>query len=900
MTYQIRTIAFLLFASLSILAQRQGLNMQFLASYEQTVDDFVNYSHNNLAIHGVALHGEWMHLNAQINFEGTGIGNRLIVARMESPWNISYVADRGGEVFDFPGFARRYDNSLYLTSRNIGGMLKYDVSAPSAPVFGSYIWGAGDLSDLVKAGNYLYAVRTQVDFGWPPASMLILRDDPSSLTHVTEVTGIGSLRGIATDGSYLFVSSDSIDVDNSGIRIFDISQTPEAPQEVVTLPTPGVPRYLAYENELLYIASGDSGLVILDVTDRLNPQILSHTTGLGTLNKLEKRGDLIYSLGTSLLQNRISIIDVSDVNQPLEVGYHIVDGTPLDMSAGDSLLAVVHGNTAALYRYVTDEGPILSFSNTPIKQNCLSTANLYQNDAFTLHNTGNADLVVSNVLSSDSSITVDATSFTIAPGAERSLTVNFHFLGSTAAPDYLVFEHNGVGSPDTVRLHGCDYPPSFGLWSSLQNPYSGHDFGSVTIGDVIDLDETPYLSNYTDYYLANTLDPHTIGTVVSEHPDLSISPQSYRLPKLATVNFNTIFTPSEPGDYSMTLRFDHNTSHEPRYVTYTATVVGAPPAIAVIPTSIFASVAPEQTTADTLTIHNQATNQLSLSYTIASTVDWLSVSPDSGVLDSSGSQDIVLSFDAAGLPADLYTTDLIVASNDPDNPEIAVPVEFDVVDDPVIEFSADTLTAILEEADSMDIKLQISNIALNQDLVWSASAFDYPYNNNSGIAAPGWVALIGDTSGVILPGDSATLTLRIHKLLADAELEGYLKVSSNSVTNPFDIIPIFLTTIGSPTAIKIDDRAPDAFSLGNNYPNPFNPHTTIEYQVASIATVNLAIYNNLGQLVRVLVKEPATPGTYQIQWDGRDSYGREVSSGIYFYQLQADGFRAVKKMMLMR
>ncbi len=572
MPFLARTIILLLFISLHLPAQRQGQNMQLVAKFQQTVADFEDYSHSNLALHGVALDGEWMYLNAQITFEGTGLGTRLVVAKMESPWNIAYVADGGGEVFDFPGFARHYGNSVYLTSRNIGGMIKYDVSTPSAPVSDGYIWGPGDLADLVKAGSYLYAVREQVEFGWPPASMLILRDDPSSLTSVAEVAGIGSLRGIATDGSYLFVSSDSIGVDSSGIRILDISQNPEAPDELAILPTAGIPEQLAYDNDNLYIATGDSGLVIVDVTDRDQPQIVSQANYLGALNKMEKRGDLIYSLGTetedSTSQHYIRVIDVSDVNLPVEVGYHLLDSRPFDMSVEDSLIAVVHDNDVSLYRYVPDAEAILSFSNAPIKQSCTQTATLYQSDELLLHNTGSVDLNISDILTSDSSITVDATSFTLAPGAQRSLTVNFHYLRVATAPDYLVFEHNGAGSPDTVRLHGCDYPQTLYVESDLPNPYSGTDFGILSVGQSIHTSLHPSGRSVGDDYAPDWL----VGTVTSEHSDLSITPLEYRIPSDGSMFWDMTFTPSLPGDYSMRLRFDHSGSHRPVYVTYTATV----------------------------------------------------------------------------------------------------------------------------------------------------------------------------------------------------------------------------------------------------------------------------------------------------------------------------------------
>jgi flagellar hook assembly protein FlgD len=93
---------------------------------------------------------------------------------------------------------------------------------------------------------------------------------------------------------------------------------------------------------------------------------------------------------------------------------------------------------------------------------------------------------------------------------------------------------------------------------------------------------------------------------------------------------------------------------------------------------------------------------------------------------------------------------------------------------------------------------------------------------------------------------------------------------------------------------------PSASYLRQNFPNPFNPATKIEYQVQRAGHVKLAIYNSLGQLVTVLVDNYHKSGDYSIQWNGTTSSGAEAASGIYFYQLQVDDFVAGKKMMLIK
>jgi hypothetical protein len=91
---------------------------------------------------------------------------------------------------------------------------------------------------------------------------------------------------------------------------------------------------------------------------------------------------------------------------------------------------------------------------------------------------------------------------------------------------------------------------------------------------------------------------------------------------------------------------------------------------------------------------------------------------------------------------------------------------------------------------------------------------------------------------------------------------------------------------------------PTQFALVGNYPNPFNPSTTIQYNVGNTANVSLAIYDVLGQRVRTLVSGLQSAGAYDVVWDGRSDMGYQVANGLYFYELKAGDFRSMRKMML--
>jgi hypothetical protein len=85
-----------------------------------------------------------------------------------------------------------------------------------------------------------------------------------------------------------------------------------------------------------------------------------------------------------------------------------------------------------------------------------------------------------------------------------------------------------------------------------------------------------------------------------------------------------------------------------------------------------------------------------------------------------------------------------------------------------------------------------------------------------------------------------------------------------------------------------------------NYPNPFNPHTTISYSISRNSYTTLKVYDVTGGLVRILVDGMREAGAHREIWDGRDDNGREVSSGVYFYQLRVGSFTDTKKLVLVR
>jgi len=101
-------------------------------------------------------------------------------------------------------------------------------------------------------------------------------------------------------------------------------------------------------------------------------------------------------------------------------------------------------------------------------------------------------------------------------------------------------------------------------------------------------------------------------------------------------------------------------------------------------------------------------------------------------------------------------------------------------------------------------------------------------------------------------------------------------------------------------AISVTTPVPKKCELFPNYPNPFNVSTSFKYQITARTHVVIEIFNVLGRKIRVLVNEIKEPGFYSVGWDGHDNQDAAVVSGIYFYHMSTNSFRATRKMTVVR
>ena len=125
---------------------------------------------------------------------------------------------------------------------------------------------------------------------------------------------------------------------------------------------------------------------------------------------------------------------------------------------------------------------------------------------------------------------------------------------------------------------------------------------------------------------------------------------------------------------------------------------------------------------------------------------------------------------------------------------------------------------------------------------------------------------------------------------------------SNGEIVEFDTSQIEQITFGPDVSVEdmVEFISQIPIKFIKNYPNPFNPKTTISFEIAEKGKTAVEIYNVKGQKVKTLLKENLEVGTHSIVWDGKNDNKQQVASGMYFYKISVNGKQKTNKMLMLK
>ncbi len=292
----------------------------------------------------------------------------------------------------------------------------------------------------------------------------------------------------------------------------------------------------------------------------------------------------------------------------------------------------------------------------------------------------------------------------------------------------------------------------------------------------------------------------------------------------------------------------------------------------------------DTTFSNSFTISNISSGTLDIAIEVEYTDgnNWLSINPNSGQLPPNITTTITNTFDSANLNAGNYECVIRIISNET---ELIIPVTLTI-----LEQNAEIEINPIEFNLEMPINETLSDTLIISNIGNGTANFDIEisFQNNEN-----WL-LIETLSGAIPENETENIVLTFGStdlIPADYQCEIAVICDDNQI-----IIPVILTI----RETDIEENTINSVSkLFSNFPNPFNPVTTISFNLSLENSKNtkLEIFNLRGQKVRHF---SILPNQNSIIWNGKDDNGNAVSSGVYFYKLSAGSFSQMKKMVLMK
>ncbi len=604
----------------SAFAQQISMNMSHVSKYRDVTDP----EDSRYDLHAAALVEDQLFIGGYRWLELHTIYARFIHADLTRDWAIPEQELRETR-YKIIYVLRKFGNYLYhdMSLPGAGEQLgKVDVSDPENPgetfISSDFV---GSIQDITVASGHVYATTLAMA---PISGGLAIYDDAADTPvwlSTMDITGF--IRGIASDSTNLYVGNEA-----DGLRIFDISVDPAAPVEVTLFPTPGSAYELEAADGFVYLASGDSGLTIIDVSSPSNPSVIARMPELGRQTNLDKSGNYIATVGSDSI---VQIVDVSDPANPFLIGWHELTHKPRDVTMEGEYVLLPQGTKLSIFKFLPETSPLISFDNPVITQLCSNTS-LFQTHTLTVSNPSQTTLDVTSVTASRDHIVLDTSAFELAAGSDLNISVTFHALAQTIeTTDYLVFQHNGPTSPDTLRMDACKWPPRASI--SPDTLY----FGRVDVGTSLTRDDISVYNGGQEY------GSNLIGEYTVSDSSFTVTPTSFSICPYRCTNYPQVtFSPSAPGAVIAELIVTHNASATPKTIILTG--LATTPGVDIVPSATsFGSVTLNDSVEMTVTLENTGANLVTIS-DISSDLTDFAVTPSSINIPAGSTREVTVSF----------------------------------------------------------------------------------------------------------------------------------------------------------------------------------------------------------------------------------------------------------------
>ena len=514
--------------------------------------------------------------------------------------------------------------------------------------------------------------------------------------------------------------------------------------------------------------------------------------------------------------------------------------------------------------------------------------NISESQTFTITNTGGSPLTISAIAvtganASEFNISHPTLPLVINAGANAVVSASFSPTTDGDKSASIGFTHNASGSPHAVALTGIGLGlPIFSIDSET------HNFGEVIIGNISDT------QNFT---ITNTGgSPLTISAITVTGANASeFNINHPTLPLVINAGANAVvsasFSPTTAGNKSASIGFTHNASGSPHSVTLTGVGLGLPVFSIDSETHNFGEIIIGNTSdIQNFTITNTGGSSLTINaieITGANISEFNINHPTLPLVINAGAN-AVLSASFAPTTADNKSASVGFTHNAENSPH-SVTLSGVGLGLPV--FSIDPL------------EHNFGNVVVGE----TSEPYTFTITNNGGSPlVVNTVVLEGANHNEFnltvsgLPWNiEANETRTFTASFAPSAPDG-IKTANLNITHNASDSPHITTTLIGDSVVSDSDIVAMATALHGNYPNPFNPETTIKFTMSSFGHARIDIYNIKGSLVRTLVNNEMNQGKHTVVWNGKDNNGQQVSSGIYFYQMKTSEYSSIKRMVLMK